>query len=78
MASVTIKDVSETDLAALAGRAELEGMSVQELMRRLIAREAARPILADELAALVRRHQADRKPMTMAEFNKARRTALRG
>lgn len=77
MANVTIKDVDDDDLERVAGKAAHLGLSTQEFLRRLIAREAALPVLPDELTELARQVRADRQPMPMAEFNRVRRRAVR-
>jgi hypothetical protein len=77
MASVTIKDINVHDLSAVAARAAAAGMSTQEYLRRLIAQEAARPALPDELADLAAKRRVRRKPMSMVEFNRVRRAAAR-
>jgi hypothetical protein len=77
MANVTIKEVDDSDLGSVAARASAEGMSTQEFLRRLIAREAARPVIPDELAALAAKRRAGRTPMSMNDFNRVRRTASR-
>jgi hypothetical protein len=77
MANVTIKDIDNDDLAGIARHAAYLGLSTQEFLRRVIAREAARPALPDELTELARQLRADRQPMTMAEFNRVRRRAAR-
>jgi hypothetical protein len=77
MANVTIKDVDDNDLATVAARANAAGMSTQELLRRLIAREAARPVVPNELAALAAKRRLGRTPMSMVEFNRVRRAAAR-
>ncbi len=77
MANVTIKDINDSDLEGVARQAAHLGLSTQEFLRRLIAREAARPALPDELADLARQARAERQPMPMAEFNRVRRRAVR-
>jgi hypothetical protein len=77
MANVTIKDIDDRDLQGVARQAALLGLSTQEFLRRLIAREAARPALPDELAELARRARSGRQPMPIAEFQRARRRAVR-
>lgn len=77
MANVTIKGIDDGDLEGLGRRAALLGLSTQELLRRLISREAARPALPDELAELARHARSGRTPMPMAEFNRVRRRAAR-
>jgi hypothetical protein len=78
MANVTIKDLNDDDLNAVSQAATVAGMSTQEYLRRMIAREARRPAVPDQLAEIARRRRAGRKPMSMEEFNVARRAALRG
>ena len=78
MANVTIKDVNEHDLGEVSRRAAQVGMSTQEFLRRLIAREASRPMLPDQLVVLARERRAGRAPMSMDDFARVRRTALRG
>jgi hypothetical protein len=77
VANVTIKDIDDDDLAGVARQAASLGLSTQEFLRRLIAREAARPALPDELAELARRARVGREPMAMAEFDQVRRRAVR-
>ncbi|HMQ25097.1 MAG TPA: hypothetical protein PKA98_03850 [Acidimicrobiales bacterium] len=77
MANVTIKDIDDDDLAGVARRAAHLGLSTQEYLRRLIAREAARPALPDELADLASQLRTLREPMTMGEFDRVRRRAVR-
>lgn len=77
MANVTIKDIDDGDLEGVARQAAHLGLSTQEFLRRLIAREAARPALPDELTELARQVRAQRQPMPMAEFNRVRRSAAR-
>lgn len=77
MANVTIKEVDDSDLRSVAVRAKAEGMSTQEFLRRLIAREAARPIIPNELATLAAKRRAGRTPMSMNDFNRVRRAATR-
>jgi predicted DsbA family dithiol-disulfide isomerase len=77
MTSVTIKDINVHDLDVVASRAAAAGMSTQEFLRRLIAQEAARPALPDELRDLAAKRRAGRKPMAMSEFNRVRRSAVR-
>jgi hypothetical protein len=77
MANVTIKEVDDAHLSAVAERASADGMSTQEFLRRLIAREAARPHVPDELAALAAKRRAGRVPLSMKEFNRVRRAAAR-
>jgi hypothetical protein len=77
MANVTIKDIDDSDLAGVARHAARLGLSTQEFLRRLIAREAARPVLPDELTELARQVRSGRQPMPMAEFNRVRRRAVR-
>lgn len=78
MANVTIKDLDENDLSEVSRRASSAGMSTQEYLRRLIAREARRSELPDQLAELARQRRHGRTPMSMDEFAKVRRRALRG
>lgn len=77
MANVTIKDVDENDLGEVARRAAESGMSTQEFLRRLIAREARRPQVPDQLAEIARRRRTGRRPMTMDDFARARTSAMR-
>ena len=77
MANVTIKDIDDSDLEGVARQAAHLGLSTQEFLRRLIAREAARPLLPNELAELARQVRAERTPIPMAEFNRVRRRAVR-
>ncbi len=77
MANVTIKDVDDGDLAGVARQAADLGLSTQEFLRRLIAREAARPALPDELADLASQLRSLREPMEMGEFDRVRRRASR-
>ena len=58
MANVTIKDIDDNDLEGVARQAAHLGLSTQEFLRRLIAREAAQPVLPDELADLARQARA--------------------
>lgn len=67
---MTVKNVDDEVLSRLARRAEAEGLSVQELARRALARAAAIPELEDQLAGL----RAGRAPMTWEEFLAWRRT----
>jgi plasmid stability protein len=64
MADVTVKNVDEEVLARLARRADDEGVSVQELARRALARAAMIPELEDQL----RDRRARRVPMTWEQF----------
>ena len=73
MANVTVKDIPDDQLAAIGLRAKAEGLSVQAYLRRLIARDAAIPLLPDQLRALTAELQATRTPMTMEEFDEIRR-----
>lgn len=73
MANVTVKDIPDDQLAAITVRAKAEGLSVQAYLRRLIARDAAIPLLPDQLRALTAELQATRTPMTMEEFDEIRR-----
>ncbi len=77
MANVTIKDVDDDDLAGVARQAAELGLSTQEFLRRLIAREAARPALPDELADLASQLRSLREPMAMSDFERVRRRASR-
>lgn len=70
MADVTVKNVDDDVMARLARRAEAEGLSVQELARRALARAAAIPDLDDQLAQL----RSGRSPMSWDEFMEWRRT----
>ncbi len=73
MANVTVKDIPEDQLAAVSLRAKAEGLSTQAYLRRLIAREAAIPLLPDQLRAIAAEMRATRTPMTMEEFDEIRR-----
>ena len=73
VANVTLKDINDADLTAVAARAAAAGMSTQEFLRRLIAREAARPMVPNELEALASERRAGRSPMQMNEFERVRR-----
>ena len=73
MANVTVKDIPEDQLAAVSLRAKAEGLSTQAYLRRLIAREAAIPLLPDQLSAIAAEMRATRTPMTMEEFDEIRR-----
>ena len=73
MANVTVKDIPEDQLAAVSLRAKAEGLSTQAYLRRLIAREAAIPLLPDQLSAIAAEMRATRTPMTMEEFDDIRR-----
>lgn len=73
MANVTVKDIPEDQLAAVSLRAKAEGLSTQAYLRRLIAREAAIPLLPDQLGAIAAEMSATRTPMTMEEFDEIRR-----
>ena len=77
MANVTVKDISDADLAAVTLRAKAEGLSTQAYLRRLIARDAAIPLLPDQLRELMATMRAERTPMTMEEFSDIRRRARR-
>ena len=77
MANVTIKDVDEHDLGTIALHAKALGLSTQEYLRRLIARDAASPMLPDELRELAAARREGRVPITMEQFNQARRSGLR-
>jgi negative regulator of replication initiation len=77
MANVTIKDIDDDAFRDIAERADALGMSTQEYLRRLIAREAGRPHLPDELAELAARTRSGRTPMSMDEFDSIRRAAIR-
>lgn len=70
MGDVTVKNVDDEVLARLSRRAEAEGVSVQELARRALARAAALPELEDQLRAL----RAGRTPMSWDEFLEWRRS----
>lgn len=70
MADVTVKNVDDDVMARLARRAEAEGLSVQELARRALARAAAIPDLDDQLAQL----RSGRSAMSWDEFMEWRRT----
>ena len=78
MANVTIKDIDAGDLGEVASRATLLGMSTQEYLRRLIAREAQRPVVLDQLRLLAEQRRAGRTPMAMADFDAVRTRAMRG
>ena len=78
MANVTIKDIDADDLSEVASRATRLGMSTQEYLRRLIAREAQRPVVLDQLRLLAEQRRAGRTPMTMADFDAVRTRAMRG
>jgi len=69
VADVTVKNLDDEVLARLAKRAEAEGVSVQELARRALARAATIPELEDQL----RERRAGRTPMTWEEFLARRR-----
>ena len=73
MANVTVKDIPEDQLAAVTLRAKAEGLSTQAYLRRLIAREAAIPLLPDQLREIMAEMQATRTPMSMEEFDEIRR-----
>ena len=73
MANVTVKDIPEDQLAAVSLRAKAEGLSTQAYLRRLIAREAAIPLLPDQLRAIAAEMRATRTPMSMEEFDEIRR-----
>ena len=73
MANVTVKDIPDDQLAAVTLRAKAAGLSVQAYLRRLIAREAAIPLLPDQLRAISAEMRATRTPMTMEEFDQIRR-----
>lgn len=64
MADLTIKNIDDGVLVKLARRAEDEGVSVQELARRALARAAELPALADQLRA----RRAGRAPMSWDDF----------
>ena len=72
MANVTVKDIPEDQLAAVTLRAKAEGLSTQAYLRRLIARDAAVPLLPDQLRAIAAEMRATRTPMTMEEFHEIR------
>ena len=72
MANVTVKDIPEDQLAAITLRAKAEGLSTQAYLRRLIARDAAVPLLPDQLRAIADELRATRTPMTMEEFHEIR------
>jgi len=73
MANVTVKDIPDDHLAAVALRAKAEGLSMQAYLRRLIAREAAIPLLPDQLREIMAEMRATRTPMSMEEFDEIRR-----
>ncbi len=73
MANVTVKDIPEDQLAAITLRAKVEGLSTQAYLRRIIAREAAIPLLPDQLREIMAEMQATRTPMSMEEFDEIRR-----
>jgi hypothetical protein len=77
MANVTVKDVPDQQLAAVTLRAKAEGLSTQAYLRRLIARDAAIPVLPDQLRELMATMRAERTPMSMEEFDDIRRGARR-
>lgn len=77
MANVTIKDLDDADLRGVAERAGRLGLSTQEYLRRMIAREVRRPVVEDQLAALAERRRTGKQPMSLQEFDQARRRALR-
>ena len=77
MANVTVKDIPDQDLAAITLRAKAEGLSTQAYLRRLIARDAAIPLLPDQLRELTATLRAERTPMSMEEFDAIRRRARR-
>ncbi len=77
MANVTIKDIDADHLEAVASHAASLDMSTQAFLRRLIAQEATRPILVDQLAALSERRRTGRPPMSMDQFHTTRRRAMR-
>jgi len=72
MANVTVKDVPGDHLAAITLRAKAEGLSTQAYLRRLIARDAAIPLLPDQLREIAAELRATRTPMTMEEFDAIR------
>jgi hypothetical protein len=76
MPSVTIKSIEPEHLEVVARKAAAAGMSTQEYLRRLIARDAAQPLLPNQLAELARQLREGRTPMTMEEFNRIRRRVL--
>ncbi|HYZ98562.1 MAG TPA: hypothetical protein VE575_07405 [Acidimicrobiales bacterium] len=76
MVSVTIKDIDPDGLEVVTRKAAAAGMSVQEYLRRLIARDAAQPLLPNQLAELARQRREGRTPLSMEEFNRIRRRAL--
>lgn len=53
--TIQIRDVDDADYAALSRRAAEAGLSVPELLRREVARLAARPSTAEWLARTRRR-----------------------
>jgi plasmid stability protein len=71
VADLTVKNVDDDVVASLARRAEIEGVSVQELARRALARAATLPELEDQLRA----RRAGRQPMSWDEFLRRRRPA---
>lgn len=77
MANVTVKDIPDDQLAAVTLRAKAEGLSMQAYLRRLIARDAAVPLLPDQLRAISAEMRATRTPMTMEEFDEIRKRRRR-
>jgi hypothetical protein len=77
VANVTIKDIDDGDLGQINAKAGAQGLSTQEYLRRLIAREAALPMLPDELRDLAARRRAGRQPLTMEQFEASRQGAWR-
>lgn len=69
MANVTVKDIPDDQLAAIGVRAKAEGLSTQAYLRRLIAREAAIPLLPDQIRAITDHLIATRPPISMEEFD---------
>ena len=77
MASITIKDVPDDDLRAIADRAKAQGISVQSYLRRVLAREAALPVVRDQIRDLAAALRATRTPMSWEVFERVRREARR-
>ena len=65
------------DLHAVSAQASAQGLATQAYLRRLIAREAARPVVPDELATLAAKRREGRTPLSMHEFDQLRRVATR-
>lgn len=77
MANITVKDIPDEQLAAVTLRAKAEGLSMQAYLRRLIARDAAVPLLPDQLRAISAEMRATRTPMTMEQFDEIRKRRRR-